>query len=379
MDNFTQALLSLPLFNGKKRAFSPVVLILLRALCFLLILALIAGAVYSALEIKTDIPYTGFTLEVTPSVKYKVNLKENSFFESDTMDMDKNYIRSLVDSIDIDFSDACRTTGDGDVIVKYDVTGEVSTWFVEGGDEKVLWSQTEVITQTDFMALSSTDSTITIPVSIDQNIYAQLTDDFQNELGVSANAYYDITCKADFRCESNGKSKAESVPTVISIPLNGKVFVVNTSVSEEPIKVPFEEVYTQVKEPNWVFFAILILLALVAIFALILLCLCCEQEKKDKYIEELKAKIASVEDRIAYIRGGFDTVDEDIELKDFDSIIRLADERALPIFCDRDDVERNAVFFVTENLQRFYYTFSDKDVVLEDDLEESEQEESIEE
>lgn len=380
MDNFTRAMLSLPIFNGKKRALSALVLTALRILCVLLILAALAGAIYFAIETKTELPVDGFVFECAPSVNYKVNLKENSFFEDETIEMEKNYIRSLVDSIDLDFTNACKTIGDGSVTVRMNVSGKVSTWYVEGGDEKILWEQDEVLTQTDFMALSSSDSKITIPVKIDQNIYAKLVEDFQDELGISANGYYDITCNADFMCESNGATKKQSVPIIVSIPLNGKIFKVNISASEDPVTVRFEDKVTSIKEPNWVLFAFLIIIALVLVFVLLALLLCCEPTQKDVYIEELKAKIASVEDRIAYVRSECDFSDDDIELKDFDSVIRLADERALPIFCARDDVERNAVFFVTENSQKFYYCFSESALAcLDEDEEEYFDEEAVEE
>ena len=368
MNKVSELLLKLPIFGGKKVKMERGALIALRVICVVIALALAAGA-YSFTVVKTNETETKvYEVGAQSKAKYEVRLGENSFFEKDRMDMGENYIRSIVRSVDMVFDYALSAVGEGETDVSYTVTGTMSTWYVENSQEKELWSKTTVLKEGQGI-VSNGDCAFSVPVNVNQAIYAAQLQQFQEEMEFTANGYYDVKMTVTALNTANDDFKVNTSEATISIPLNGKVFSPRVTQAEEPVKTEFVIKNVETTEPNWKMFGILIALAVLALLAFAVLMLCFDNAEKDAYLTELRAKIGSIEDRIAYVQGVNDLAGENIALADFDSIIHLADERVLPILCARDDEARRAVFFVTENNQKFYYIFDESKLKKEEEEE----------
>lgn len=369
MNKVTETLKGLPGFGGKKVLMERGALIALRILCIVLALAFAAGAYAFTITKESETETTVYEVETQSTAKYEVRLNPNSFFEKDRMDMGENYIRSIVRSVDMVFNYDLSASGEGRTDVAYTVTGTMSTWFMDGNQEKELWSKTTVITESEGI-VSNGDCTFSVPVNVNQAIYAAQLQKFQEEMDFSANGYYDVTLSVTAINDANGEIKVDTSKATVTIPLNGKVFSPRISQAEEPVKTQFVRKNVETSEPNWKLFGVLIGLAVLSLLGFAVLMLCFDFVKKDAYLTELRSMIASIEDRIAYVQSVNELTGENIALTDFDSIIHLADERVLPILCARDDVARRSVFFVTENNQKFYYIFDDSKVKNEEDDEE---------
>lgn len=377
MDRLTDILLSLPSFGGKKKKKTHGKLTAMKALCILLLIAFVGTALYYGFGRQEKTSLTTYSGTSNATAKYKVELSENSFFENETLEMDSDYIRSIVKNINIDFGYDIKTAGAGKTQIKWTAQGEMSTWYVDNGQEKELWSSSEVLSQSDWEWLSSTDQSITVPIPVNQSEYARKLEGFQNEMDLTVNGYYDVTFNVEARHNLDGEVKKDSVKAVVSIPLNGKVFKPAVTVDKKPTLTEFTEERITPAKPNIVLIVLLAAAALASAFALLVVCLCYEEKEYDEYLSQLRAKLASVEDRLVYVDGEYDWGDYDVAVSDFESLLHLADERALPILCTRNDEERRTVFFVTESQQDFYYVFDESQVETDEEETGPEDEEEL--
>ena len=359
MDKFTEMLLALPLFDGKKHKMEAMQLYAARIICAILVMISLGMGIYAAIEI--EVPYQNevYKTSIENNVAYNVDLLDNDYFAMDSMGMNTDYIRKLVEKINIAFNSECYSEGDGASQISCTVKGVVSTWYIDGDKEKRLWAQERLLHKSDHTLAGDGDYQISVPISVDQNIYYETVQAFQEQLELSVNGYYDVIFEINVVHNSNGEIEKETVQTIVSVPLNGKIFSVNVTSPQEKSEKVFTETLIASRSASRVPATIFFIAAFLFICLLLLLLLCCEVKLGDAYLIKLKNMISSLEDRIVYTQNPRAFSDEDTAVKDFESIVRFADERALPVLCMRDDEAREAIFYVTENYQRYYYLFSE--------------------
>ncbi len=367
METITKLLLRLPGFNGSKRMTDGIKLTICRLVCIILAIAFAVGAVYSAIGDSNEIIADVYKTSSQSGARYAIELNDNSFFTSSTLKMDGNYIRSLVRTVDIVFTHKFSAVGSGEAEISYDVVGEVSTWLNENDSKRLLWSKSEQLASDSDIAVSGSDYSFEVPINVNQSIYAGLLEDFNAEMELNAVGFYDVKFTAKSVYTANGEKKEETTTAVVSIPLGGKVFTPVITAEEEPSEVEFTTKIVQSVEPNKAVVGLLSALAVIALLAFVIFALCFAKKEKDAYLTELHEKISSIQDRIAYVKGVNESAGENIALTDFDSLVHLADERVLPILCAKDDKAHRAVFFVIENMQKFYYVFDDSQVSEDED------------
>ena len=90
-----------------------------------------------------------YSYNISRNVNYKVNLIENEFFENQTMEMNKTYISSLVDKINMDFTYSLYGNKKADTKYIYQVVAVSTVKYASStsDSEEPIWSKQYVIVE----------------------------------------------------------------------------------------------------------------------------------------------------------------------------------------------------------------------------------------
>lgn len=361
MENIRELLLRMPAFEGEKKQMSRGKLIAVKVILAVILAATLAGAVLSIMGKKITGEMPIYEAMAKGTAQYEVQLAPNTYFTQTKLPMNQTYIRSLVQTIYAKFDCEVAAAGTGEMTVDYGIVGRASATYNDNGVEKEVWSQTAPLVANQTKEIRGSDTAVlSVPVSVDQSAFASVINNFQQQLGINVTGTYDIVFTATMNGKAEGKDKSSVYTSIVSIPLNGKAFNIGLKEGNVPVGLEFSRTISATTGPDKTKCFACTAVALLAACGLLLFCLCYEEARKSSYHSNIKMMTDSIKDRIAYVNYVSECSNDDVEIADFESLIRLADERGLPILCAKNDRKRTALFFLVENGRRFYYVFEQK-------------------
>lgn len=301
-----------------KRIKTIIAYIIMMIFIAIIIAILIIGNIISQKEEKIK-------FQETSDIDYKVNLKENEFFEDNYLKKDNQYIASLIDNIEANFYydiDFLNQKEKYQYTYRIDAEVKVS----EKLTHKELYSSKEVIvpeTSGDANDILKIDK----KVNIDYNKYNDLIQKFVNtyeldnsESTVSINMYVDIL---DDIVEKN----KERPVSMLVIPLTHKTVAVE--VIENVVKPA-----NTGEDNNSIFLYIELLLGVLEIILLVKLIIYIKgtEDEESLYKMNLKKIIYNYGSCIQKISNNFDyTGYQSIEVKNFENLIQIREMVQAPI------------------------------------------------
>ena len=133
---------------------------------------------------------------------YKVNLKENDYYEEDTLDENYTYIASLVDSIDLDFNYNIRFNEDFKGDVSYKIIGNLIIE-LDGGNKKFLDNKYVLYETEKPENINNVYYKVDKNIKFDYNYYDNLAKEFKNKYGINTNAYMIVYLSLDYEVDEN--------------------------------------------------------------------------------------------------------------------------------------------------------------------------------
>lgn len=335
----------------------PGMVLLIELLLVIGILSGLVGAYSLTRNEETEQEIVLLTQTESASIDYDVNIRENEFFEESLLQQDEYYIRSIVEQINAKFNYEYSSTVPCDILMTYKVTGKVSANYKDSEGEKEVWTQTDILFDTQEYNGSYDKISFSVPVSFDPNKYSDKIASFEDEMGISVVAYYTVTLEVKTVVSYEGESLGSVYDISFELPLSGSVF--NVLVEEkEPVSTDLNRSITPQSAVNWGAAALLIVLSAACMIGLVLFMRRVKRER-ELYDADFYELVNSINDRIVYVNTPLETTAESVTISDFDSFIRLADERSLPIFCYRsDDSPKDTMFYVNDAGQQYICPYS---------------------
>lgn len=307
-----------------------------------------------------------YSYNYNSNLNYKVYLKNNQFFTSPYLGMNKQYISSLIDHIDVDAVYNFQSTEELDYSYNYEIVATAKGLYqnTEGEDVEV-WSKAYPIANQGNQSGSGKTFTINKNVQLNYNEYNDIMTDFRNQFGLSLDARVDLSMKINITAGLKGASEKELQTTntmTLEIPLLQQTISIKPSYVNSGGDTIYKEASDEasINIPLLSFGIVLLVISLLVfkVLAKSLLAV----TRKSEYVLALNKILKEYADIIAETHNMPDLEKYDvINVKNFNDLVDVEEELHSPIlyFEVREDVE--SVFVIISNNAAYKFTLRESD------------------
>ena len=307
-----------------------------------------------------------YSYNYTSNLNYKVYLKNNQFFTAPYIGMNKQYIASLIDHIDVDAVYNFQSTEELNYNYNYEIVATAKGLYqnTEGQDVEV-WSKTYPIANQANQSGTGKTFTINKNVQLDYNQYNEILTDFRNQFGLSIDARVDLSMKININAGLKNQDSEDlqtSNTMTLEIPLlqqtiNIKPNYVNNG-GDTVYKSASDEVEINI---SLLIFGIVLLVVSLIIFKILVKSLLAVT-RKSEYVLALNKILKEYADIIAETHNMPDLEHYDVvNIKNFNDLVDVEEELHSPIlyFEVRENVE--SVFVIVNNNTAYKFTLRESD------------------
>lgn len=347
-------------------------------LLILVIISLITSVcmVFKALNPEQITKKKLYSYSYKGDMSYKVYLKPNNFFTAPYLDMNKQYISSIVDYIEVDTKYNFDSSEDLDFVYNYSIIATARGMY-EGSDGKKIdvWSKVYPITPQEQNKGTGKSFSFAKTVKVDYNYYNQVLTDFRNQFGLSIDSRVDLTLQINVTGSLKGSSETtlqEQKDMTLQIPLMVQAF----RIKPDYINSGGDTIYSKVDsntEPDILMLisgSLILLVSLVLFIKLVKSLLAVT--RKSEYLLAVNKILKEYADVIAETHNMPDLSKYDIvNIKNFNDMVDIEEELHSPIIYFEIEENSKCVFLilVEKTAYRFLLRESDFDHFKENDYE----------
>lgn len=297
---------------------------------------------------------------------YKVYLKPNNFFTTPYMDMNKQYISSIVDYIDVDTKYNFESTEDLDFTYNYSIVATARGMY-EGTDGKKVdvWSKTYPIGQAEQNKGTGRNFSFAKTVKVDYNYYNQVLTDFRNQFGLSIDARVDLTLKINVTGSLKGSGEQtlnEQKEMSLQIPLMVQAF----RIKPDYVNSGGDTIYSKVDPNTEPDMPLLIAGCVVLLISLILFIKLVKSllivTRKSEYMLAVNKIMKEYADVIAETHNMPDLSKYDIvNIKNFNDMVDIEEELHSPIIYFELEENSKCVFLILSEKTAYRFLLREAD------------------
>ncbi len=319
-------------------------------ICFVAILSCIALILLIKIFYSRSFDYLNYT-EVSKA-DYRVNLKENDYYEVDYLPSGMHYIASLINDIEIDFDYSFSTTDKVNYNFIYYVEA-ITRVYGDKDKATILYEKKENISTKKILNKSDAQYlAFRKTVNIDYAKFNSFVNSFKTSFGLTYNS--DVTIVLHVIGNANNSSFDEDISVngeasiviplteqTISVEIGGNNINNHGSISK---KASFDFI-------NIVYIVILIIILLIDIFIIYKLVLIVDKHLKSitKYQKKLKKILREYDSIIATVENNVDTSKyQFVKVSSFDELLDVHDNVGSPILF-RETVPGECSHFIIIN------------------------------
>lgn len=303
---------------------------------------------------------TSVTYNTDSNINYKVYLKKNNFFTEPYLDMNKTYIASLIDHVDVLFNYNLKyseiVSGKYEYYIKSTILANK-----EGSDETNYWSKSYNLTEPEIIEFNEQDNfNITTNVKIDYQKYSNLLKKFRKEYGLSIDGILKIELIINSVSNYAGMKKNIELNSTaeMNIPLTEQAIEFSIEHNEINDSGKVEETI-KIKEIKYIILQIIgyLLWTIGLIFSLIIIYNAyLEFKNRSEYSKKLK-KIFSTYDSIIVTTQSMPSLDKMkiINVNSFQELIDAHSEVRMPInYIEKEKGLRSDFLLISNNMVWLY-------------------------
>ena len=203
------------------------------------------------------------------NVLYKVYLFENDYFDEPYLGMNRTYISSLINYIDIDFNYNLNFSNFVSGEYTYYVRGTIAADKIKE-DDGSYWSKSYVLTEPVTLYYDNQNSfNVSTNVKIDYQKYNSLLNEFKKDYGISFNGVFRVELIVNSESKTDNIDKEIPVESLVEvkIPLTQQVIDLSIDLSNNDMENYVSEMVVDNNRAHYVF------LSLAILFIFVTLCL----------------------------------------------------------------------------------------------------------
>ena len=299
-------------------------------------------------------------------LNYKVYLKPNAFFTTPYLDMNRQYIASIVDYIEVNAKYNFDSTEDLDFLYNYSIVATARGVY-EGTDGKKVdvWSKVYPLAQQEQGKGTGKNFSFDKTIKLDYNYYNQVLTDFRNQFGLSIDSRVDLTLKVNVSGGLKGKTEKtlqEQKDMTLQIPLLVQAF----RIKPDYVNSGGDTIYSKVNpnsEPNIVLLvAGCVLLGISLIIFIKLTKSLLAVTRKSEYILAVNKIMKEYGDIIAETHNMPDLSRYDIvNIKNFNDMVDIEEELHTPIIYFELEENSKCIFLILTEKTAYRFLLRESD------------------
>lgn len=307
-----------------------------------------------------------YSYNYNSSMDYKVYLKTNNFFTAPYMDMNKQYIASIIDHIEVSPKYEFKSTENLDYTYNYSIIATARGLGEDSDGRKIdIWSKEYPISALQTQSGSGKEFTIGKTVNIDYNAYNQVLSDFRNQFGLSVDARVDLAMKVDINAGlagSTDKNLNESYAMTLQMPL----LVQTVRIKADYVNSGGNTIYSTVDPDKHINIPVVVVWAIVLIGSLVLFIKLVKSllavTRKSEYILAVNKIMKEYGDVIAETHNMPDLDKYDIvNIKSFVDMVDIEEELHSPIIYYEIEENSKCVFLILSDKTAYRFLLRESD------------------
>ena len=295
------------------------------------------------------------------NVLYKVYLFENDYFDEPYLGMNRTYISSLINYIDIDFNYNLNFSNFVSGEYTYYVRGTIAADKIKE-DDSSYWSKSYFLTEPETIYYDNQNSfNVSTNVKVDYQKYNSLLNEFKKDYGISFNGVFRVELIVNSESKTDNIDKEIPVESLVEvkIPLTQQVIDLSIDLSNNDMKNNVSEMVVDNNRAHYVFLSLGILFIIVTICLIWILFrdIRAFYLSKSQYSKTLK-KILSTYDSIIVNVATVPKIDglNVIEVNSFNELIDAHSEVRMPINYCEEIADYKSVFVLISDNMAWVYT-----------------------
>lgn len=295
------------------------------------------------------------------NVSYKVYLLENDYFDEPYLGMNRTYISSLINYIDINFNYNLNFSNFVSGKYTYYIKGIIAADKVKD-DDSSYWSKSYILKEPETISYDNQNSfNIDTNVKVDYQKYNSLLNEFRKDYGISFDGAFKVQLVIE--SESNATNIKESIPVdsliEVRVPLTQQVIDLSIDLSNNDNEGEVSETIVNNTSSNYVFLGLGILFMSVTLCLLWLIFryIIFIYLSKSEYSKTLK-KILSTYDSVIVNVSNLPNLNDlkVIEVNTFSELIDAHSEVRMPINYYEEVADCKSLFVLVSTNMAWVYT-----------------------
>lgn len=295
------------------------------------------------------------------NVSYKVYLLENDYFDEPYLGMNRTYISSLINYIDINFNYNLNFSNFVSGKYTYYIKGIIAADKVKD-DDSSYWSKSYILKEPVTISYDNQNSfNIDTNAKVDYQKYNSLLNEFRKDYGISFDGTFKVQLVIE--SESNATNIKESIPVdsliEVRVPLTQQVIDLSIDLSNNDNEGEVSETIVNNTSSNYVFLGLGILFMSVTLCLLWLIFryIIFIYLSKSEYSKTLK-KILSTYDSVIVNVSNLPNLNDlkVIEVNTFSELIDAHSEVRMPINYYEEVADCKSVFVLVSTNMAWVYT-----------------------
>ena len=307
-----------------------------------------------------------FSYDYKANMNYRVYLKNNNFFTVPYMGMNKQYITSIIDHIEVDTNYDFKSSEILNYDYSYSITATARGMAEDGGGKKVdVWSKEYPISELQSNSGTADNFSITKTINLDYNYYNQVLTDFRNQFGLSVDARVDLVFSVKVNAGLNGsgeKKLEEKKDMTLHFPL----LVQTLKVDADYVNSGGDTIYAKTDNRKQINFALLgislvLFIVSLSIFVQLVKSLL-KVTRKSEYIIALNKIMKDYGDIIAETHNMPDLASYDIvNIKNFADMVDIEEELHSPIIFFEIEENSKCAFLIMNEKTAYRFILKETD------------------
>lgn len=301
-----------------------------------------------------------YAYNISRNVNYTITLKENEFFEKQTLDMNKTYISSLVDKINMDFAYSFSGNKKAKTNYTYQIVAESSIKYASNNtdEDSTLWTKQYVLCEPKKMEVTESGFAIKESVEVDFATYNQEVQNFKQQLRLPAEAALQVKLiiQSDSQVDGIKDEVTEFSMMTMQMDLAQDIFKVNKNFENTDSKsiINSKEAVKHTNKPMIILGVLFVAVGLMIILDSIRKAI--KFSQKSDYAIALNRILKNYGDIVAEIVSPIEVDNLNvIDVKNFEQLLDIEEEIRMPIlFYETIEGEQGEFIIVCDNMAYRY-------------------------
>lgn len=301
-----------------------------------------------------------YAYNVNQNVNYKVNLIDNEYFEKKELEMNKTYISSLVDKINMDFTYSLSGNKKTETKYIYQIVAIPCIKYssITAETEESIWAKQYVLVEPKEIETNGTNFVIKESVDIDFQKYNKEVQNFKKDLRIPIVAELQVKLFVRSQSKIPGVENEIMESSLMNVKMNldEDVFKIENEFKNSENKSITEKIETEknVNKLSVVIGSILVVIAILVILDSIRKSI--KFGKRSDYEIALNRILKNYGDIVAEIVSPVEIDNLNIiEVKNFDQLLDIEEELRMPIlFYETIEGEQGEFIIICDNMAYRY-------------------------